>query len=1071
MRCSDVDLHTIVAQASTLAERLGPAWRPELAVAHDAVIDARLAEWCRVVARGDQARFRRRLALDGLSIDTARTALGPGRMDEAAALPGWAKTLRACLEFSAPCDSRCLDPHERLPFEEIALPFVGLAVQRVRAQVGSNYGLLGGRAQSALERQLLRRLTSLSDRSLYLEFSIFRASRQGPFERFIGRSSDVPSTRYYRSFVEQMLEGGLLLFFREYSVLARLMAMAVDQWVTNTVELLQRLEADWEEIGRLLSGDGVPVDLGQVVAVHTDLSDPHRQGRSVSALTFASGHRMIYKPRNIDLEQIYADLLEWCNTRGLPLDLKTLRMLGRPDYGWVEAVAHAPCEDLAAVRRYYQRAGMQLCLMYALEASDCHKDNLIACDEQPVLVDLEMLLTPRLSDPTYPNQMDHPVDQILGTVMHTLLLPIWYPDQADSILINGFGGTTVSEMRAIRTEWQATNTDAMFLQQQQAESTYAGDNMPRLHHTIAPPQAYQAEIVDGFQDMYRFLVGQRDVMLAEDGPLRKLAHQPIRMVIRHTEIYTRLLAYAQQPAYLRQGVERSIQLEVLNAGLLGADNQSGMWPLAQQEQRDLERLDVPHFMLRSSSDCLVPDQGRAVPHRFLAAGFTLLETRLRLFDECDLSRQTALIHAALGLSGPTAIDAPSPAVSGDPLDAVGQTALTDRAIAIAEELWQRAIPHRDGGIDWIDLAYSDKKGYYLPQSLNDDLYSGKSGVALFFAQLAYQTGDDRWRALAWASLPRLCYLQPHTALGDGSVTAITIGAGHGLGGMLYAFVRCSQLLDAPELAWRADELAAFLTPAQIAHDRCFDVLNGSAGAILGLLTVYAYTADAAVLERALVCGEHLLAAQIASPTGGRAWATMDGKLLTGFSHGAAGIAYALLRLYDVSRDRRFLAAAEEAMVYERSVFSAAERNWPDLRGQRTVFISTWCQGAAGIGLARLGGLAILDTAETRAEIAVALQRTCHAEERGEDHLCCGAFGRIETLLVAGHVLGRPDLLEAARRRVAALLDQARRYGWRLNTDMPFRTTNAGLFTGMAGIGYTLLRLAGTGTVPSVLLWE
>ena len=154
-------------------------------------------------------------------------------------------------------------------------------------------------------------------------------------------------------------------------------------------------------------------------------------------------------------------------------------------------------------------AGMQLCLMYALEATDCHKDTLIACGEQPVLIDLEMLLTPRLADPADPDLSNQPVDQILGTVMHTLLLPIWYPEQTDSSLINGLGGPAIGEVRVLPTEWQATNTDAMRLQQRAVDDPFVGKNMPRLHETIAPPQRYQAEIVDGFQCMYRFLIAHR----------------------------------------------------------------------------------------------------------------------------------------------------------------------------------------------------------------------------------------------------------------------------------------------------------------------------------------------------------------------------------------------------------------------------------------------------------------------------------------------------------------------------------------------------------------------------------
>ncbi|WP_375511636.1 lanthionine synthetase LanC family protein [uncultured Nostoc sp.] len=85
-----------------------------------------------------------------------------------------------------------------------------------------------------------------------------------------------------------------------------------------------------------------------------------------------------------------------------------------------------------------------------------------------------------------------------------------------------------------------------------------------------------------------------------------------------------------------------------------------------------------------------------------------------------------------------------------------------------------------------------------------------------------------------------------------------------------------------------------ITPANIASDRKFDIVSGAAGAILGLLTLYSYIPDPVVLEQAVICGHHLLNHHSASSNGIRAWATLDEKLLTGFSHGAAGIAYALL---------------------------------------------------------------------------------------------------------------------------------------------------------------------------------
>ena len=89
--------------------------------------------------------------------------------------------------------------------------------------------------------------------------------------------------------------------------------------------------------------------------------------------------------------------------------------------------------------------------------------------------------------------------------------------------------------------------------------------------------------------------------------------------------------------------------------------------------------------------------------------------------------------------------------------------------------------------------------------------------------------------------------------------------------------------------------------------------------------------------------------------------------LAGFSHGVAGIAYALLELAVATGDERYRTAALAALDYERALFDAVHQNWPDLRetqtlktetnsAQGSVFVTAWCHGAPGIGLSRLAML-------------------------------------------------------------------------------------------------------------------
>jgi lantibiotic modifying enzyme len=303
-----------------------------------------------------------------------------------------------------------------------------------------------------------------------------------------------------------------------------------------------------------------------------------------------------------------------------------------------------------------------------------------------------------------------------------------------------------------------------------------------------------------------------------------------------------------------------------------------------------------------------------------------------------------------------------------------------------------------------------------------------------------------------------------------------IGGAAGGGSLIYALLRAGEFLEEPALIAEARQLAAHLTPDLIAADRALDVIGGAAGAILGLLALHEATGDPGALERAVACGRHLLSRQTALPDGRRAWRTIAARPLTGFSHGAAGIGYALLRLHAHAGEPVFLEAAGDAIAYERSVYAPEARNWPDFRSLPGVtgasYMTSWCHGAPGIGLSRLGGLAAVDTPETRAEIDVALATTLAHRRQGVDQLCCGAAGRAEVLLTGARRLGRPGLAQAARDELSAVAARTQHTGrYRLLAQLPEGVYNPSLFTGTAGIGYQLLRLAHPDRLPSMLLWE
>jgi type 2 lantibiotic biosynthesis protein LanM len=1083
MEVSQQDLIKIVEAATTLTETLDKRFIFDEAKVNEKLINSRLEAWRQVVAQGNPEKFAKRLAWDGLDSSSIDNVLSDTRLADAQQLPSWTESLREALQTdwktAYAAVSRCLDGEKPIPFEEVYLPFVHVARQKLIIQVGASWQLLSEAACICLERQLLLRLASLCAQCLQVEFSLFKALKQSAFTLLWGRGQDLGSDRQYQTFVQDLKTGNILSFFQKYSVLARLVATTMDFWVEEKAEFLQRLASDLSTIQENFSED-----TGQVVAIQLNLSDSHNQGRSVIALSFASGLKLIYKPRGLGLEAAYFQLLAWCNQQQVLLPFKLLKVIDCKTHGWMEYVEYLPCENEAAVQRYYQRAGMLLCLLYVLQGNDFHDENLIASGEHPVLIDLETLLHPHAHEinPTNEVGAQSLANQQLfeDSVLWTGLLPRWElgADGGKAHDVSGLGGVG-GEIPFRMPKWQNINTDNMVLEYELGIMPPAA-NTPFLKDITLSPNDYVNQLVDGFRQMYQFLTEQREALLTTDSPLNILAHQRVRFLFRPTHIYSHILGKTLHPKFLRHGVDRSIELDVLSRAFLGADTKPSVWSLLVVELQALEQMDIPYFAADSSSDALCVNPDLRIQAYFKQPSYDQMISRLRQLNDADLAQQIAIIRGsfysrvARGITTITSNLGDNTSLKLDETAPLTQAQLVQEAVEIGKELQQQAIQAVDGGFTWIGMGYLPKAQRMQLQPLSYGLYDGICGVALFIAALAKITGDVGFRDLAKSALQDLRKtLQDTDPSFQAKITKqMGIGGGIGLGSIIYTLVQISQFLDEPELLDVASRGASLITQESIAGDRQFDTIGGAAGAILGLLSLYQAKADPAVLEQATALGYHLLINRTQSDSGFRAWATLAGKLATGFSHGAAGIAYALLRLYKTTQETVFLEAAEEAIAYERSVFSPSAGNWQDVREDQPAFMTSWCHGAPGIGLGRLGGLAILDTPEIRQEIAVAINTTQQFGLQNLDHLCCGNFGRMEVLLIAASKLSSSELWNTVQKQAAWLVTRAKQVGaFYLFPEFPADIYNPGFFQGTAGIGYELLRLAYPESLPSVLLWE
>lgn len=1084
----------IVERASSLRERMVDEPRQRV-VAGPGRVAAFMDAWCSAAAKGDDSTFDRRLALDGLDRSTAERAMTAVRVPPGNALPEWATLLERYLNVLGRSQATAREHEREIPFAELFAPLADLVEREVSCALPRSRYTWSHEARSGLRATLLQRLADRAAPVLYERFDRRRAEHLTPPPPSAGEmldSSQPPGI--YARFLEEMLHGGMLDLFTELPSLARVMGVTALHWRDASTELLSRLDADRAAIASSFANGRDP---GELMAIEAGLSDPHAGGRTVHVLTFAGGLRLVYKPRGLGVDTAFNELLGWLALRGAPLPpplTPTLaaRVLDRGSHGWAEYVEQCPCVDDSAVRRYYQNAGSLLALLYALGSTDCHYENIVADGDRPVIVDLETVLQPEIA------RAEPPLDRARNigarrlyddSVLRTGLLPIWQSSSDGGAFdIGGFSASAGQTTPFTAVRWIASNTDSMHIERRHA-LTAARPNLPVLAGRTTAPAHYLGDIELGFTRMYEWLASHRDALLAPDGPVERLAREKVRFIARPSSVYDHVLRRSLRSAALRDGAARGVELEILARALLPLSR--GLWPLLGEEQEALEQLDIPLFTLRGDATQLVLGEHAIELAR---SGVEVARSRFASLCESDLARQLRIIRASFALRN-EGEGTPLPASGGAALpDAerggsgiLSRTELLAAALEIADQIHRLALEDCRGEITWITVEPVSRSGHHRLQATGYGLYDGLAGIALFLAAAARcSSGGPELAELARRALRPL--RERLRASSPSYVEEYGIGGACGMASAIYALTRTGWLLDDDCIVDDALLAARQITPAAIARDSNFDVLHGSAGAILALLALHRVRPADQLLDLSRECARHLLARRelVRTPRGTehRAWRTSDGRASTGFAHGAAGIACALLRLHAATGCTELLDAALDALRYEDSLLYPAPSDGSPCRttvgaarSERVMrsVTSAWCRGSAGMGLARLAR-----TNGSRAgELRVGLQRSlAHVLSDGAggapllDSACCGEMGAIELLLSVGLERGGFALLATAQERASRMVRRAHTNGrYLLSASLGGQISDPALYRGLAGIGYGLLRLCNPETLPSLLAWE
>ena len=457
-------------------------------------------------------------------------------------------------------------PHDVSPLQKLAEAGseygLGVLAKMVAPQVLS---LLRPQAVRHIKQNLQKILTRVTRPCYALELDAFRCAYQAIYSQPV-----FPS----RSLIEEKFVGErpyerLVSLFTKFPVLGQLWCRLIRQWCDAVSEVLGRCDADKHELSSVFFR-GQPV--AEIVNLDGGLSDPHNEGRTVMRVQFQAGS-IIYKPRSGDGEQEWFNLVRYLNAVSFRPKLAAARILCRDGYCWMQEVKSGPCKDETAARRFYKRLGGIIAAAYLIRAVDCHRDNVIASGELPVLVDAETL-----SHPESNNKATSPMDGLAAT---------------------GF----------------LPNSDRRSSYQYRSSTlarTCPGTHTPYIQRMPLHAARYEAVILSGFRRAWTCLIGTKARHIAFVRRVQRLQRKERRRIHRSTEAYDKILRASIEPAALRTRADRHVFI----ANSCRRSNVAE--PVIRKEIEALNRLDIPYFVERSIAELRVPDHA-AVPPEILEA--------------------------------------------------------------------------------------------------------------------------------------------------------------------------------------------------------------------------------------------------------------------------------------------------------------------------------------------------------------------------------------------------------------------------------------------------------------------